>query len=111
MSGMTCPRHFQCKKCPFDGLENETNNSRRFTSHFSPCFQAEDTTARDLLHCGISRSLCRLWVSRVASGRSQRSRHVRYASNSDPIGASQRSVVMCQERSFRTVKIPSGPWQ
>ena len=38
--------------------------------------------------------------SRVASGRSRRSWHVRYASNSDPIGASQRSVAMCQTAHF-----------
>src|SRR5262245_11021185 len=37
---------------------------------------------------------CPLWVSRVASGPSQRSWHVCYASNSDPISASQRSVAM-----------------
>ena len=43
--------------------------------------------------------LCRLWVSRVASGTSRRSWHVRYASNSDPIGASQRSVAMCHLRT------------
>jgi hypothetical protein len=30
VSGTSVPRHFQSKKCPFDGLENETNNSRRF---------------------------------------------------------------------------------
>src|SRR5215831_9454457 len=40
-----------------------------------------------------------MWVSRVASGRSRRSWHVRYASNSDPIGASQRSVAMCHLRT------------
>ena len=38
---------------------------------------------------------CPSWVSRVASGRPRRSWHVRYASNSDPIGASRRSVAMC----------------
>ena len=27
VSGIDTPRHFQCKKCRFDGLENETNNS------------------------------------------------------------------------------------
>jgi len=36
VSGTTIPRHFQCKKCPFDGLENETNNSRRFMPDTSP---------------------------------------------------------------------------
>src|SRR6516162_2032058 len=30
VSGNELPRHFQCKKCRFDGLKNETNNSRRF---------------------------------------------------------------------------------
>ena len=30
--GSSLPRHFQCKKCPFDGLENETNNSRRIAA-------------------------------------------------------------------------------
>jgi hypothetical protein len=40
--------------------------------------------------------LCRLRVSRVASGRSRRSWDIRYASNSDPFGALQRSLAMCQ---------------
>ena len=33
-------------------------------------------------------------------GRSRRSWRVRYASNSDPLGASQRSVAMCQTAHF-----------
>jgi len=39
VSGTTIPRHFQCKKCRFDGLKNETNNSRRFirSSHRRAC--------------------------------------------------------------------------
>src|SRR4029077_11162036 len=44
-----------------------------------------------------SAALCPSWVSRVASRRSRRSWHVRYASKSDPIGASQRSVAMCHK--------------
>src|SRR5262245_9645631 len=40
-----------------------------------------------------------MWVRSVASGRSRRSWHVRYASNSDPIGVSQRSVARCQEET------------
>jgi hypothetical protein len=35
-----------------------------------------------------------LWVIRVASMRPQRLRHVRYASDSNPIGARQRTVAM-----------------
>src|SRR5947209_5114114 len=31
VSGRVGPRHFQCKKCPLDGAENDPNNSRRFT--------------------------------------------------------------------------------
>jgi len=44
---------------------------------------------------GFLAGLCPVRVNRVASRRSRRSWHVRYASNSDPIGASPRSVAMC----------------
>jgi hypothetical protein len=37
--------------------------------------------------------LCRLWVKRATSMRSRRSRNVRYASNTDRIGASQQNIV------------------
>jgi hypothetical protein len=54
-----------------------------------------------LLHAKYGHSTfilaCLLRVSRVASGPSRRSWHVRYAFNSDPIGASQRSVAMCHQ--------------
>jgi Uri superfamily endonuclease len=40
--------------------------------------------------------LCRLRVSRVASGRSRRSWHVRYASNSDRVGASEQNNALYQ---------------
>src|SRR5262245_19374847 len=30
-------------------------NSRRFTARCLPCFATEDSTAGDLLHCGISK--------------------------------------------------------
>jgi hypothetical protein len=43
--------------------------------------------------------------SRVASGRSRRSWHVRYASNSDPIGASQQNVALCQKETFEGVRL------
>jgi hypothetical protein len=57
VSGTGHPRHFQCKKCRFDGLKNETNNSRRFTARCSRAFDrkiAHLDGAGDLLHCGIS---------------------------------------------------------
>jgi hypothetical protein len=41
---------------------------------------------------GFNPGRCPLWVIFVRSTRFQRSRHVRFASNSDQIGASQRTV-------------------
>src|SRR5690349_11269429 len=50
---------------------------------------------------------CPLWVKRVASTRSRCARHVRYASNSDQIDASQQTVALCQNRTNdRSKKTP-----
>jgi hypothetical protein len=44
-------------------------------------------------------------VSRAGSRRSRSGWHVRYASNSDPIGASQRSVAMCHSPTYAVQQI------
>jgi hypothetical protein len=43
---------------------------------------------------------CPLWVKRVTSVRSRRSRNVRYASNIDEIDASQQNVARCHEPTY-----------
>ena len=48
VSGKTRPRHFQCKKCRFDGLENETNNSRRFAAVHESAFGTKQTYRGEL---------------------------------------------------------------
>ena len=80
--------------------------SGRFTSNFSRASKRKIALRETYCTAGFRRSLCRLWVSRLASGRSRRSWYVRYASNNDPIGASQRSVAMCQKRTKCTQQKP-----
>src|SRR5262249_42905291 len=43
-----------------------------FHQQFLPCFEAEDSTTGDLLHCGISKEPCPLWVINVQCGPSPR---------------------------------------
>src|SRR5258708_30165466 len=51
---------------------------------------------------------CQSWVKRVASRRSRRARHVRFTSNNDRIGASQKTGASCQEAtSARSKPTPS----
>ena len=58
MSGRGLPRHFQCKKCRFDGLENETNNSRRVIR--SPRRHARAWSSELLAKVPIAASLGRI---------------------------------------------------
>ena len=74
--------------------------SGRFTSNFSRASKRKIPLRETYCTAGFRRSLCRLWVSRLASGRSRRSWYVRYASNNDPIGASQRSVARCHNQTY-----------
>jgi hypothetical protein len=51
---------------------------------------------------GFQCGLCRLWVKRVTSVHSRRSRNVRYASNTDRIDASQQNVATCHKQAYGT---------
>jgi len=67
VSGRERPRHFQRKKCRFDGLKNETNNSRRFTALFLPCFPTE-RIAQGCCDAGFQFAPCRLRVKLRSHG-------------------------------------------
>src|SRR5262245_66577046 len=54
-----------------------------FHQQFLPCFEAEDSTTGDLLHCGISKEPCPLWVINVECGRSATTVTVRFATKGD----------------------------
>ena len=63
MSGRGRPRHFQCQKCPFDGLKNETNNSP-FHCPMPPVLRTERiahlSTTGDCCAARFDTGLCRL---------------------------------------------------
>src|SRR5262249_16198597 len=64
-----------------------------------PCIQPRDTTAGNLLQCGILSGLMPLWVNLDRVDRAGTSIHIRYASKSDQIGLSQRTVAKFQKRT------------
>ena len=57
-----------------------------FHRQFLPCCEGEDSTAGELLHCGIPKEPLSVWVTLDIFGRSDPSIHVRYCSNSDNSG-------------------------
>ena len=104
---MCCPQSEDCT-VPYPGKKHRTITSLATLEEFVALMRAAVSSATAAATCrnGGARSVCTAtiksracltWVSRVASGRSRCSWHVRYASNSDPIGASQRNVAMCQK--------------
>ena len=73
--------------------------SRRFNGNVSRASNRKDIIAGNLLQCGILSGLMPLWVNLDRVDRAGTSIHVRYASKSDQIGPSQRTVAKFQKRT------------
>jgi hypothetical protein len=63
--------------------------------HVADGSKADLTPRARCVNPPLNQAECLLWVKRVTSVRSRRSRNVRYASNTDRMDASQRTTALC----------------